>query len=279
MATPSTKNQYQIQQDSHDDTAQADRVLQVNATGAAVPPPAVGQAAMAASSPVVIASDQTAVPVTPAGNVASGATDSGNPVKVAGRYNASRPTFTDGQRADFQQDPKGNLAVTLFQASTSTAIAGANTSADGVATSSGTEHLEAVARNSEFNGTTWDRRRNNQDTAALITAAAATISQTGADQTNHNANSLKVVLDMTTVGTGSVTLTIQGKDAASGKYYTLLAGAAVVTNSTNVYEIGPGLPATANVSANTLLPRVWRVITTANNANATSYTVGASVVN
>lgn len=47
--------------------------------------------------------------VTALGNVASGAIDSGNPVKVAGRYNSSAPTFTNGQRADLQSDVNGNL--------------------------------------------------------------------------------------------------------------------------------------------------------------------------
>lgn len=129
-----------------------------------------------------------------------------------------------------------------------------------------------------YNGATADLQRGNINTAALITATGATTTQTGADQTNFNGRGLKVVLDMTTVGTGSVTLTIQGKDATSGKYYTLLAGAAVVTISTNVYEVYPGVAVAANVSANATLPRTWRVIATANNANATTYTIGASVI-
>jgi hypothetical protein len=116
------------------------------------------------------------------------------------------------------------------------------------------------------------------DTGALITATGATTTQTSADQTNNTGRGVKVVLDMTAVGTGSVTLTIQGKDTASGKYYTLLAGAAVTTNTTNVYTVYPGAPATANVSANDVLPRTWRVLVTANNVNPASYTVGASVV-
>lgn len=41
----------------------------------------LGQAAMAASQPVVIASDQATFPVTPGGNVAHDAVDSGNPIK------------------------------------------------------------------------------------------------------------------------------------------------------------------------------------------------------
>lgn len=40
-----------------------------------------GQTTMANSTPVVLPSDQSAIPVTPAGNVAHGSADSGNPVK------------------------------------------------------------------------------------------------------------------------------------------------------------------------------------------------------
>lgn len=46
------------------------------------------------------------------GNVASGVTDSGNPIKVGGIYNASAPTFTNGQRGDLQLDSSGNLKIT-----------------------------------------------------------------------------------------------------------------------------------------------------------------------
>src|ERR1051326_5051917 len=85
------------------------------------------------------------------------------------------------------------------------------------------------------------------DLGPLITAAAATTTQSSGDLSNPCYRGIKVVLDMTTVGTGSVTVTIEGKDQASGKYVTLLAGSAVVTNSTNVYTVYPGLPASANV--------------------------------
>jgi len=47
------------------------------------------------------------------GNVASGVTDSGNPVKVGGVYNSSAPTFTTGQRGDLQVDASGNLKVNI----------------------------------------------------------------------------------------------------------------------------------------------------------------------
>lgn len=43
------------------------------------------------------------------GNVASGTTDSGNPIKVGGVYNTSAPTLTNGQRGDLQVDVNSNL--------------------------------------------------------------------------------------------------------------------------------------------------------------------------
>jgi hypothetical protein len=103
-----------------------------------------------------------------------------------------------------------------------------------------------------------------------------TTTQTGPDILSPTASGVKVVLDMTAIGTGSVTLAIQGKDKQSGKYYTLLSGAAVTTNSTNVYKVFPGATASANAVANDALPEVWRWRVTANNGNAASYSVGFS---
>ena len=47
------------------------------------------------------------------GDVASGAADSGNPVKVGGKYNATPPTLDDGDRGDLELDANGNTKVTL----------------------------------------------------------------------------------------------------------------------------------------------------------------------
>lgn len=122
-----------------------------------------------------------------------------------------------------------------------------------------------------------DKQRANSQIQALASGARTT-TQTLGDFTNYNARGLHVILDMTNVGTGSVTLSINAKDTTSGKYYLLLAGAAVTTNSTNVYKVYPGLPATANVSANDILPRTFQLVVTANNANAATYSVGYSLV-
>jgi hypothetical protein len=47
------------------------------------------------------------------GNIASGTADSGNGVKVAGVYNATPPSFSDGQRADVQLDANGFVKVNV----------------------------------------------------------------------------------------------------------------------------------------------------------------------
>lgn len=48
------------------------------------------------------------------GNVASAASDSGNPVKVGGVYNSTQPTFTNGQRGDLQLSSNGELVITTL---------------------------------------------------------------------------------------------------------------------------------------------------------------------
>lgn len=91
------------------------------------------------------------------GNVASGATDSGNPVKVGGINNTTKPTLTDGQRGDIQLDTRGNIQMTLFNANTNTSIVANADNADAVAVSSSNNKLIGLSRNTVFNGATWDR--------------------------------------------------------------------------------------------------------------------------
>jgi hypothetical protein len=117
------------------------------------------------------------------------------------------------------------------------------------------------------------------DAVSFPAQTAQTVTVNGIDQTNYNARGVTVVVVTTAIGTGSITVTIQGKDPGSGTYYTLLAGAAIVTNTTNRYTVYPsGIAAVANVTAVDSLPNTWRIIVTANNANPATYTVGGSTL-
>lgn len=112
-----------------------------------------------------------------------------------------------------------------------------------------------------------------------IIQTAATATFTSSDIDNPNCRGVKVTLDVTDVSAGpSITLTIKAKDRASGKYTTLLAGAAVTTAVTNVYTVYPGLTAVANVTASDVVPEQLQVVVTANNANACTYTVGIALI-
>ena len=107
---------------------------------------------------------------------------------------------------------------------------------------------------------------------SLPIPAGNTVTVVGPDIVNHSARGLKVVLSTTVIGTGSVTVIIEGKAKGSGLYYTLLSGAAVVTNVVNVYTVYPGLTAAANVTATDVLPETFRVRLISNNANAVTAT-------
>lgn len=91
------------------------------------------------------------------GNVASGGSDSDNPVKVGGRYNSTQPTFTDGQRGDVQLGQRGSVRVELWGSDSNTAITRRPDNNDGAAPSSTSHNLAVHSRNSVFNGTNWDR--------------------------------------------------------------------------------------------------------------------------
>jgi hypothetical protein len=101
----------------------------------------------------------------------------------------------------------------------------------------------------------------NFSTGPILTLAGASASVNSADQRNFDGRGLHLVIDITAISgtTPTLTVTIKGKDPASGKYYTLLASAALNAVGTTVLKVYPGLTAAANAAANDVLPRDWRV--------------------
>jgi hypothetical protein len=97
------------------------------------------------------------------------------------------------------------------------------------------------------------------------------------DLTNVNARGIKVVLDITTISSATVTVTISGKDQASGKYYTLLASAGKTGTGTTVLTVYPGLTAATNVTASDVVPGTYKVSWTVTGGTAT-FTVGGCFI-
>lgn len=87
------------------------------------------------------------------GNVASGATDAGNPVKVGGEYLATTPTFANGQRTDLQTSANGSVYVDFGRAGNNR-----SPTADGLSVATG---INTYSQTVYFNGTTWDRARGD----------------------------------------------------------------------------------------------------------------------
>ena len=71
----------------------------------------------------------------------------------------------------------------------------------------------------------------------------------------------RFTLDITAVSgtTPTLVLTVEAFDPASGKYVTVLASASQNATGTIVLAVGPGLPVTANLSANAPMPRQFRI--------------------
>lgn len=187
---------------------------------------------------------------------------------------------SNGSTIDMLQVDSNKFLKVVLQASTNIfGVLALASSGSGMQSISGTADASAGTQvvssgMISYNGATFDKVRNNTQNT-LLASSARTVTTSSADQTNYNSKGLHVVLDVTSAGTGSITLSIEAKDTLSGKYYTLLTGAAVTTDSTNVYKVYPGLPATANVSANDIVPRTYRVTVTANNANSVTYSVAS----
>lgn len=99
-------------------------------------------------------------------------------------------------------------------------------------------------------------------TVTGLVLSAASTSRNGADIDNISSSGAHVVIDITAITgtTPTATFTVQGKDPVSGKYYTILASAALNATGTTVLRVGPGLTAAANLVANDILPPVIRVI-------------------
>lgn len=215
------------------------------------------------------------------GAAASGAAAAGNPVLVAGLNGAnaidlavdsSGRQVVIGAAAEGAPVAGNPVYIGVKDGSANLAALRSNPAADGA--TSAFSALITTAQGHNYNGATWDRQRNNVD-VTLLASASRTTTQTSADITTYNDGALAVYLDVTVNAAGSITLSIDEKDPASGKYVNLLTGLAIAaTTGTTVYRIDPRTPAVANSIAQIAMPRVFRIVVTANLANAVTYSVG-----
>lgn len=112
---------------------------------------------------------------TTVGSVASGATDSGNPVKVGCPFNSTPPTVTNGQRVDCQSNARGDIRTLMVGNSYTGADGTANTlAAPAIIGENGNTSRLLVNAPFLFNGSTWDRSFTCPSSAVINVSAAAT---------------------------------------------------------------------------------------------------------
>lgn len=121
---------------------------------------------------------------------------------------------------------------------------------------------------------------NSRWSKRLLPSAARAVAQaySSGDQDGTDIEFLHIIIDVTAVtATPALTVRIQGKDPASGKYYDILVSTAIATVSTTVLKVGPGLTAAANLVANDIVPSIWRVTVTHGDTDSATYSVGANL--
>lgn len=129
-----------------------------------------------------------------------------------------------------------------------------------------------------FNGTNWDRWRNNTN-GTLLVSAARTATTTAPTQTNYNAKGVIVVLDVTVAsGIGGLTVQVRGKDPVTGKTFNLNGTPTVVTTTgTYAYEVYPGVSGTnGNMLQRTssAVPRTFDVAVFHADGSSYTYSLG-----
>lgn len=129
-----------------------------------------------------------------------------------------------------------------------------------------------------FSTSVWGQSSPNLS-GTIAPSAARTATYTSPDQNNLSYRGVAVIIDITAYTSGTWTPMIQGKDAASGKYYTILTGAALNSTGTTVLYVYPGMTPVTNVAASSALPRTWRVVLTGASTPVATFSVGVNLSN
>jgi hypothetical protein len=237
--------------------------------------------------------------------VAHDAVDSGDPLKIGGKASTAAPAAVSvNDRVNAWFDLNGRLMVKHDQSipidqttpgTTNGVVVNSSALPTGAATSVKQDTLIAkdfatqvtlaallakviAAPSTEAKQDSLITLLTNVEATALASAArTATVSS--ADLINSSGKGIHVILDVTIdPAAASITLTIEGKDPASGKYYPLLVSAAVNSVITNVYRVHPDLTASPNLIVNDFVPKTFRVTLTHSNADSITYSVGYSLV-
>lgn len=101
---------------------------------------------------------------------------------------------------------------------------------------------------------------NSTEFTMPLNTYAATVNSP--DQSNRSYRGAHIIINTTTVNSGTFTPKIQGRDPISGNYYDILTGSAINAAGLTVLKVYPGITAAANAAVSDVLPRGWRIVMT-----------------
>lgn len=180
------------------------------------------------------------------GNVASGAADSGNPVKVGGVYNTTYPTLTNGQRGDIQLSARSHILAAITDGGNTTSSVSGNP-ADAEANNNNALRVAPYSR--IFNGSTWDRYFTCPNSAVVNVAAAATTQIVALSASTV----IRVCSFVLTADTAATTATfVYGTGANCGTGTTAITGAMRLQDEGNISHTGGSGSALRGLAANAL---------------------------
>lgn len=207
--------------------------------------PALGTAGAASADVLTVQGIAGMTPFLASGSVASGVADSGNPLKVGGKYNFTPIVLADLQRGDLQLDLNGNLLVNQRRLTVSDKVSVATSGGDVLATSAqlydGTNNLplRSVTPTTGINmlqvNTSEARQYQNWSNGTIINVGTTSLG----DFATNNFREMILLATITAVNTG-IQFVLQGKDA-NGNYVTIASTANIVATGSVYFTVGPGL--------------------------------------
>ena len=118
--------------------------------------------------------------------------------------------------------------------------------------------------------------RGNYESSNFVLVPSAAYSATFATEPVYFSGMFgHFILDVTAVGGTSVTPEIQGFIRATQSWYPILTSAAVTATGTVVYKVGPAFTAVANLTANDILPQIFRMAFT--HVGSVTYSVSCNL--
>ncbi|NIT36974.1 MAG: hypothetical protein GTN49_10835 [candidate division Zixibacteria bacterium] len=116
------------------------------------------------------------------------------------------------------------------------------------------------------------------DSREIAPSASRTVTTTFGNFVNTNWRAAHFILAITAGAGFDLDFELQARSNNTGAFYPLLQSAAgsLVATGTTVFKIGIGFTPIANLTANDLLPYIYRVVVTHNNANAVTYSIDSN---